>query len=576
MKSWICIGLYAGLYIFGLMMFSPEVLFAQEPDFHKDASAFEINRLELLSEEAEAYKLSNPSLSLKKAKEAIEIAQKLEDVDRELDLMILIGTNLNRLYIHREAIEVGEEIIKKATAAGLRKYEALGKTVIAVAFAEVGNFDQSSNLYFENLKYYESIGDEVSMGFTLGNIGADFLSQENYEKAYTFTKRALEIAEKLNNQTLATDQYNNMAVIYQLGYKDYHKAIEFYKKAYQIAIETNDSIQQGRTSLNLAQIFTKINKADSAQMYNQHSLAIFKKLKNYPLIASAYLNYAELFQSIDIKDSTIFYAQQALTLSQNYGMIYLSYNAAGILYFEYLQKSDTIQAFKYLKIQSGLADSLNSLQSQKSLYRLELLYNQEKKAKAKETKQQMTYFFIAILIIILIAIIVIIFLNYSRQKAITKSTILEKEQIENKLDFKRKELSSNLMALINKSELLTFIISKLTELENKSKPDGFRKSVTELKREIKLKNDDTLWNEFSVRLNETNNSFYERLLTTFPGLTKNELKLCAYLRLNMSTKDISKLTGQRPQTIDHARYRLRRKMGLSNTETDLVTFLSQF
>jgi DNA-binding CsgD family transcriptional regulator len=61
----------------------------------------------------------------------------------------------------------------------------------------------------------------------------------------------------------------------------------------------------------------------------------------------------------------------------------------------------------------------------------------------------------------------------------------------------------------------------------------------------------------------------------YPDLTQSELKLCAFLRLNMSTKEISELTGQRILTIDHARYRLRKKLGISNSEINLVTFLSQ-
>jgi len=52
------------------------------------------------------------------------------------------------------------------------------------------------------------------------------------------------------------------------------------------------------------------------------------------------------------------------------------------------------------------------------------------------------------------------------------------------------------------------------------------------------------------------------------------LKLCAFLRLNMSSKDIAELTGQRITTLETARYRLRQKLGIVNSEVSLVTFLS--
>jgi DNA-binding CsgD family transcriptional regulator len=81
--------------------------------------------------------------------------------------------------------------------------------------------------------------------------------------------------------------------------------------------------------------------------------------------------------------------------------------------------------------------------------------------------------------------------------------------------------------------------------------------------------------EFSVRFQEVHQGFCEALLLKFPDLTQSELKLCAFLRLNMSTKEISELTGQRLLTVEHARYRLRKKLGISNSEVNLVTYLSQ-
>jgi DNA-binding CsgD family transcriptional regulator len=74
---------------------------------------------------------------------------------------------------------------------------------------------------------------------------------------------------------------------------------------------------------------------------------------------------------------------------------------------------------------------------------------------------------------------------------------------------------------------------------------------------------------------EVHAGFYEKLLKAYPDLSQNELKLCAFLRLNMSTKDIAELTGQQLPSIDKARYRLRKKLGLASSETNLVTFLSQ-
>ena len=81
--------------------------------------------------------------------------------------------------------------------------------------------------------------------------------------------------------------------------------------------------------------------------------------------------------------------------------------------------------------------------------------------------------------------------------------------------------------------------------------------------------------EFSLRFKEVHKEFYDKLLQQFPDLTPSEIKLCAFLRLNMTSKEISELTGQRLNTLENARYRLRQKLGITNSETNLVSFLAQ-
>lgn len=123
--------------------------------------------------------------------------------------------------------------------------------------------------------------------------------------------------------------------------------------------------------------------------------------------------------------------------------------------------------------------------------------------------------------------------------------------------------------------MLSDISNKLVQLELNAKGSETKETITKISQDLRNRTDDKMLNEFSMRFQEVHAGFYEKLLKSYPDLTQNELKLCAFLRLNMSTKDISELTGQQLASIDHARYRLRKKIGLSNSETNLVTFLSQ-
>jgi hypothetical protein len=113
------------------------------------------------------------------------------------------------------------------------------------------------------------------------------------------------------------------------------------------------------------------------------------------------------------------------------------------------------------------------------------------------------------------------------------------------------------------------------QLERNAKGIEAKKAITLISQELRISTDDKMLNEFSRRFQEVHAGFYEKLLKDYRDLTQNELKLCAFLRLNMSTKDIAELTGQQLSAIEKARFRLRKKLALSGSDSNLVTFLSQ-
>ena len=82
----------------------------------------------------------------------------------------------------------------------------------------------------------------------------------------------------------------------------------------------------------------------------------------------------------------------------------------------------------------------------------------------------------------------------------------------------------------------------------------------------------TNWNEFELLFQKVHSSFYENLNESFPNLTANERRLCAFLKLNMSNKDIANITFQSEEALKKARLRLRQKLGIDR-DTNLVIYL---
>ena len=152
--------------------------------------------------------------------------------------------------------------------------------------------------------------------------------------------------------------------------------------------------------------------------------------------------------------------------------------------------------------------------------------------------------------------------------------LLEKEVHEREIEFKNKEMVINVMSLMKKNEMLAELSEKLVHIEQEATSSESRETIKKVARELQKSQEEEIWKEFSTRFKEVHGEFYNTLLHKFPTLSPNELKLCAFLRLNMSSKDIAELTGQRVSTLETARYRLRQKLGIANSDVNLITFLS--
>jgi len=86
--------------------------------------------------------------------------------------------------------------------------------------------------------------------------------------------------------------------------------------------------------------------------------------------------------------------------------------------------------------------------------------------------------------------------------------------------------------------------------------------------------DNQAWKAFEIHFLQVNSGFFERLHALHPQLSPNERKLCAFLRMSLSTKEIASITGQTTESINKARIRLRKKLNLTHTDVDLTAYLT--
>ena len=143
---------------------------------------------------------------------------------------------------------------------------------------------------------------------------------------------------------------------------------------------------------------------------------------------------------------------------------------------------------------------------------------------------------------------------------------LKNEKLQDEINSKTRELSSSTMSIIKKNEILNTIKSELSEIKGETKIKPVIKIIN------KNLNNTGDWNMFQEAFNNADSDFLKKVKTIHPNLTPNDLRLCAYLRVNLSSKEIAPLLNISSRSVEIKRYRLRKKMDLQH-EKSLVEYI---
>ncbi|MFT5846755.1 MAG: ligand-binding sensor domain-containing protein/DNA-binding CsgD family transcriptional regulator [Psychroserpens sp.] len=143
---------------------------------------------------------------------------------------------------------------------------------------------------------------------------------------------------------------------------------------------------------------------------------------------------------------------------------------------------------------------------------------------------------------------------------------LRNDQLRQDIDNKNRELAISTMSLIKKNEFLNSIKE---ELKNANKTEGLNPVIKIIDKNLNNTDD---WKFFEEAFNNADKDFLKKVKAKHGSLTPNDLKLCAYLRLNLSSKEIAPLLNISPKSVEVKRYRLRKKMSLPH-EASLTNYI---
>jgi len=139
------------------------------------------------------------------------------------------------------------------------------------------------------------------------------------------------------------------------------------------------------------------------------------------------------------------------------------------------------------------------------------------------------------------------------------------EQLQQKLEANQRELASSTMYIVQKNEMLVKLKDQIKELK-KQYPDNKHKGLQDIESTVQnsLHLEDG-WEKFKLHFEQVHPDFFEELKAKHPTLTKNEIRLCAYFHINLSTKEIASLLNIDPASVRRAKTRLYKKMGIRNS-----------
>jgi tetratricopeptide (TPR) repeat protein/DNA-binding CsgD family transcriptional regulator len=495
------------------------------------------------------------------------------DPEKKVDLLIDLAAKYFYTSDLDKAMDCAVKARDLARDNGMDLYLAQSYDGIGAIYYDLGNQAKSSENFFASLKIYEKLNDKDGIGATFCRIGTLYFDQKDYERAADYYVRSIELAREIDSKEGIASNLNNLAKVYSEK-REFEKALQTYEEALRINIQTGESYLEASNYLNIADVYLKMKNYKAAIEKIEQARLIFSKIGNKLRLAKSQLLLSEIYLENGNSNSSRQLARDALGIGLEQGYKEITVAAASIMNRIYLASGDSAAAFRYFMLEKQYEDSLALDEKQKTLSSLELQYRFEKNEQALKLAQQRKNAVIFIISAFFFFSIIILFLIMKQYRLRAKKLQLEKAAFERELEFKNKEMVLNVMSLMKKNEMLADLSEKLILIEKEATSPESRDTLKKVAKELQKNQEEEIWKEFSTRFKEVHGEFYDKLLKKFPALTPNELKLCAFLRLNMSSKDIAELTGQRVSSLETARYRLRQKLGIANSDVNLITYLS--
>lgn len=513
-----------------------------------------------------------------------------------------------QLYIDQKNYNLADDMFDKSLQLRENSKDSAGVANNLINLGNLryieGKYEEASDYFYRALRLANELGNNNLAGITLMNMANVLTQQKNYDKAVEYLKEALDYHRKEGNRKEEANVLHNIGIIH-FEKKDYERAKDYFVQALTIKEELKtDPAGMIKIYNNLGLIAKEENNPELAEQHYSSTLKIARLTRDKPGEAVALNNLGSL-QMMQGSPGALEDLLGSLQIAQSLGLKKLILSNYDNLQQFYSSRNNWEKAYDYSQKYRSLNDSIFNEESAGKIIELQTKYDTEMKEKENQILRdrqriQLLRNRILTLIAVVLAIIAASFfimfrlkrqslrqnrelfdketeISQMRLKASEErnrnleETLFAEEEIKKlqtkSLELKKQELVSATMLIANKNEIFERLKKLAEEIKSDGQNDGFEKAkeiITEIDRQTDV---ETQWEQFRVRFESVHRSFFEKLRSAAGGLTQNDLQLCAYLKLNLATKEIARLMNISPESLNTSRYRLRKKLNLPNNIT---------
>lgn len=433
-------------------------------------------------------------------------------------------------------------------------------------------FELALNHLQQVVAFQISVQDSFRLIHTKSLMGSIYVKLDSTDKAIQQFTASAHLADLTGNALAVAYAYNNLAAIYCVQPEGLEKTLHFARNGLKIAKQMKDFPALMNLNVNIGEAYLFLGDLDQALDYFLIAYQYYDDVRSPRMQSDLLIRMGNLYLKLSENTFARKHLEKGLETAKLVGALDKQSKA----YF-YLASLDSLEGgFRdaFLNHQKGvqLRDSIFNKETNSRIAELQIIYETEQQArKISELEHQDRIFRIrqqvglaGTLLIVLILILVIRYLQkrriVSQQRLIIQQQ--EKEKIEAELNVNRRELTGKVLSLVKSDELITQLKSDLQKLL----PKADTNTSHELRSALRLLNSNAknqaLWDEFEQRFDELNNGFISKLVKRYPDLTPGEIRMCAMLRLQLTSKEIAELSKRSFRTIEYVRSNIRKKMGL--------------